>query len=173
MINSHVFSLALWLVIKKIYAHKEGNKRLQVAKIRALCSYLTPNLFLFYFLYYTEVTSLFFLALAYYLVLCKDRVTAAAYTGFLSLMVRQNNIVWLNLIVFLDIIQLFEDKEKCSKLADFPKLVKFIIQCFPLLFWRYIEFIAIDVVFIIFFIANDYSVVLGDKDAHQLTLNPC
>ena len=62
--------------------------------ISSLATASLPPLFFFNFLYYTDPGSLFFVLLMYLFDL-EDHTYLAALFGFLSLLFRQTNIVWV------------------------------------------------------------------------------
>lgn len=64
------------------------------AKIKTLQFLFLPILFTYLFLIYTDIFSLFLIFLSFYF-LVKENYSLSGSIGFLSLFVRQNNIIWI------------------------------------------------------------------------------
>jgi len=89
------------------------------AKIKTLQFLFLPILFIYLFLIYTDVFSLFLILLSFYF-LVKENYFLSGSIAFLSLPVRQNNIIW---IIFF-CIYIFLDKKKYNR-NIFPYLPSF------------------------------------------------
>jgi alpha-1,2-glucosyltransferase len=82
-----LFSVFIFYLISKNISPAE-------TPLKTLQFFLFPLLFVFFFIIYTDCFSLFLLLLAFFF-LVKNRYLTSGFFGFLSVMVRQNNIVWL------------------------------------------------------------------------------
>lgn len=96
------------------------------AKIKTLQFLFLPILFIYFFLIYTDVFSLFLVLLSFYF-LVKESYFLSGFIAFLSLPVRQNNIIWI--IFFCTYI--FLDKKKSNRnillyLPSFFAIIAFI-----------------------------------------------
>ena len=87
---SAIFSFLSVLVF--YFVAKELNPNFK--KIKTLEYFFLPILFIFFFLIYTDVFSLLLLLLSFYFLL-KKHYTFSGLIGFLSIIVRQNNVIWL------------------------------------------------------------------------------
>lgn len=110
--------LAFFLVAQKI------NKK--EIYVKTLQYFFFPILFIFFFLVYNDVTSLLLVLLSFYFVL-KKRYQTAGLTGFLSILIRQNNIIWLGffcLYIFLEEYKFrFSRKSLVGFLKDIPVFI--------------------------------------------------
>lgn len=133
--------------------------------LSSLAIILLPPLFFFNSLYYTDSGSLLFTLLAY-LFSKNDHHLVASIFGFISILFRQTNIVWLFYMACLVVIQIYEEEEQniTSCYLDLLKNVtkKFIRRCTP--------YALVGLMFIIYVIINQ-GLVLGDKEAHQAKLH--
>lgn len=66
-----------------------------------------PILFIFFFLIYTDVFSLLLILLSFYF-LNKEKNKTSGFFGFLSVLTRQNNIIWLVFFILLMIMKSFK-----------------------------------------------------------------
>ena len=117
---------------------------------RTMQYYFFPILFPFFFLIYTDVFSIFLILLSLYLVF-KQRFYLSAIAGILSIFVRQNNVIWLFLILLL----IYHHNYKFS--ISFSGLKIFLKHC-----WLYILGI---IGFFIFVILNK-GFAVGDVSHH-------
>lgn len=83
--------------------------------------------------------------------------------GFLAVLSRQNNIIWINFFILYNIIN---NIFKISSLS-FSELISKINHTLV----RFKEIIFLDLLFIAFIYYNDYSIVLGDKNNHSLSFH--
>lgn len=91
-----IFSL-LSVLIFYLIAKRIDSK---MSEIKTLQYFFFPILFVFFFLLYTDVYSLLYTLITFLLVL-KRRYFWAGFFGFLSLLIRQNNIIWLGFFLRL------------------------------------------------------------------------
>ena len=122
-----------------------------------LISFL-PIYYFYNFLYYTDTYSILFLIIYYFLMLknIKNDILILL-TSCLAVLMRQNNIIWINLFPLSDVIKMLKNSKFKELLNDSLNIMK-----------KYITILIVDICFIIFFIKNGYSVVLGDKSHHEI-----
>eukprot|EP01083_Nonionella_stella_P026744 73645_1 len=149
---------------------------------------LFPLNYFYVFMFYTDIPSTFWLLTAYlcYLKLFQTPNTShdttkqfyAFFIGFIAILHRQTNVIWIGFYFLLSIYDLFVfhsfplvDRTQSSKIKF--NLIKFITWCWQRKFhiirvlWYYeLLFIA----FVSFVLWNG-SVVLGDKSHHQYSLH--
>jgi len=82
-----LFSIFIFYLISKNISASE-------TPLKVVQFFLFPLLFIFFFIIYTDCFSLFFLLLAFFF-LVKKRYQASGFFGLLSVIVRQNNVIWL------------------------------------------------------------------------------
>lgn len=97
---------------------KEINPK--TSKIKTLQYLFFPILFVFFFLIYTDVFSLFLLLSSFYLLL-KGRYNLSGLTGFLSLLVRQSNIIWIAFFFIYLFFEKYKFKINYRNIIDFLK----------------------------------------------------
>lgn len=95
-IFSFLSVLVFHLIAKEIEPQKAATKTLQY--------FFFPFLFIFFFLVYTEAFSLLLVMLSFYF-LTKGRYKTSGVFGLLSVLVRQDNIIWLGFFVLLIILE--------------------------------------------------------------------
>lgn len=175
---SSIFSLVNHYILLKICLLKHLNHPILVSFF--LVS--QPVLFFFSALFYTDQCSLTFVLLAVYYANC-GRKHKTAFAIFLSVLVRQSNIIWIPFL--MSVIssktiskKIFNVSKKRRSLEWYRSLCSEFIKsswsicnhimkcifdfCIPLCFVCFL--------FCIFVIVNG-GIVLGDKSAHQATLN--
>jgi len=159
-----------------------------------------PPLFLFYSLYYTDIGSLFFTLLVYYLSLIDEHVLASI-CGLISVMFRQTNIVWIFFITGSMILRNLEEhyrgelSDRSSKgitkndnskqrflagrfsVGQYKQTLAAIgapffqdIDFFLRLFKDCLPYGLLGILFVVFVYINK-GIVLGDKEAHQPKLH--
>lgn len=104
-INALVFSNIFLIFITKIYEFKDPNTN---NSSRALNLALTPTIYFFNFMDYTDTLSITAITMAFYYNIVKSNYRLA-FMSLLSLYVRQNNIIWL---LFLMIYRILTDYKK-------------------------------------------------------------
>ncbi len=87
------FCVYIFYLVSKIIDSKNS-------RIKTLQFFLFPLIFVFLFLLYTDILSLLFILLSFYLIL-KNQETLAGVPAILSILVRQNNVIW---VVFLSLL---------------------------------------------------------------------
>ena len=117
-----------------------------------------PNFFFYNFLFYTDSASTA-LVLASLALHQKGHVIWGGLSGLCAVAVRQTNIVWVFVIAAGN---LWDDFENCRK----PFLDFFIDAA-----WKFQIQILTGIAFLIFFIKNDFSVVLGHKEYHKNSMH--
>lgn len=81
------FCIYIFYLISKLIDSKNS-------RIKTLQFFLFPLVFVFLFLLYTDISSLLLILLSFYLIL-KDRNTLSGIPAILSILVRQNNVIWV------------------------------------------------------------------------------
>jgi len=126
------------------------------AMLKTLQYFFFPILFVFFFLIYTDVFSLLIVLITFLLVL-KKRYYWSGFFGFLSLLIRQNNIIWLGFFC----IYIFFDKYKLQKI-NIATVVKY--------FRNILLFISSFIISILFIVFNN-GVVMGDRGSYPLSFH--
>ena len=112
------------------------------------------------FLFYTDSFSTISLIYFFYVILNNKNKFLVLCTIIISVLARQNNIIWINLFPLSDLIQdiLFDNNINFQKIILLPfQLIK-----------KYFFIVIVDILFICFLFVNNFSVVLGDKSHHKL-----
>ncbi len=92
-----IFSNIFLIFIVKIYEFKDANAN---NTSRALNLLLTPTIYFFNFMDYTDALSLTLITMVFYYNLVKSNWRLAIFS-FLSMYVRQNNLIWiLSLMIY-------------------------------------------------------------------------
>ncbi|KAI7688744.1 Putative Dol-P-Glc:Glc(2)Man(9)GlcNAc(2)-PP-Dol alpha-1, 2-glucosyltransferase, partial [Sarcoptes scabiei] len=147
-----------------------------------------PPLFFFTFLFYTDIGSIFFIILTYYMAIVRERHWIATFSGFISLLFRQTNIVWLFFIaasssIDISILHYVQHSEYgknhfriLNKSIYFPPFecrfsnpkyfICFITDLIISICWANIGYLANAFIFLIFLFINK-----GDRNAHQSVLH--
>ena len=120
---------------------------------------LLPINFFYNFLFYTDSFSSLSLIYFFYVILNKSNNLLVLCTIFITILARQNNIIWVNLIPLSELIDNLLDKN-----IDLKKIIALPFQ----LINKYYPIVIADILFICFLILNNFSVVLGDKSHHSL-----
>jgi len=129
-------------------------------KFQLLAGFFPINYF-FNFLFYTETFSNLSLIIYFYLNLYASKSYILRFlSAILCISIRQNNIIWINLFSLNDVILLIQN--------FFIK--KTVNNIFAIII-KNIDILIIDILFIIFIIHNDFSVVLGDKSHHNIVFH--
>ena len=153
----------LSFIILGLFRKKNAELSL-IYKLQLLIGFFPINFF-YNFLFYTESFSIFSLILFFYLNLYTSKnILLRFLSGILCVLIRQNNIIWINLIALnevLSLIQLFFNNKNFKNLFE---NILFTIG-------RNIDILIIDILFIIFIIYNNNSIVLGDKSHHSMVLH--
>ena len=151
-------------IILSLFKKKINPERKLLYKFQLLISFLPINFF-YNFLYYTETFSIFSLILFFYVYLYVAKNYFLRFlSGILCVLIRQNNIIWINLVVLNDTITSIQNLVKNRSLKNFFKDIYTTII-------RNIDILIIDILFIIFIIFNNFSIVLGDKTNHSIVLH--
>lgn len=145
-----------------------NSKYMFVDKFKLLISSLAtaslPPLFFFNFFYYTDPGSLFFVLLMYLFDL-EDHTYLASLFGFLSLLFRQSNIVWVFFVAAKFSVN-FIINLKQSNLSNKDLLLQSTISIMK----RCAGYLLVAIAFIAFLIINN-GIVLGDREAHKAVLH--
>jgi len=132
----------VYLITKK----NHGN----VALIKTLEYLFIPILFPFFFLIYSDLLSLLFVLAMYYFYL-KKKLLLSGIFGLISILIRQNNVLWVGFIFLLIYYDDFGIKIKWNKMFDFIKKT----WLFILVFLLFISYVLIT-----------GGIAFGDTDAH-------
>lgn len=120
-IFSFLSVLVFYLIAKEIDPQKAATKTLQY--------FFFPLLFVFFFLVYTEAFSLLLVMLSFYF-LTKGRYKTSGVFGLLSVLVRQNNIIWLGFFVLLIVLE--KGKLKLGR----KQILSFLSEASIFIFWN-------------------------------------
>lgn len=146
-------SLSFLCVLSFFGLSKKIEKDSSVQKLFSFS--LFPAFFPFFFLVYTDIYSMFYVFLAFFFALDK-RLWLSGFFGILSLLVRQNNIVWL---VFIMAVVYFEEYYPQYRWSDVKKWI-----------FKYLFFFLALALFGVFVLWNK-GFVLGDKGNHWVSFS--
>ena len=149
--------LLLLLLIPLLYNIIDKDKEIKILQI-----FFFPILFIFWFLVYTDLFSCFIILLSYYF-LTKEKYNISGICAILSVLVRQNNIVWFIFFIGLIFFKFF----KIEKLN-----FKNIFLVFNKQFLWKIKFFVLGIIgFGLFTLVMNGSLVLGDKTSHPIAVH--
>ena len=159
-----IFVSILSFIILGFFRKKVNTEQSIIYKLQLLICFLPINFF-YNFLFYTETFSIFSLILFFYLNLYQTnnfifRLLSAA----LCVLIRQNNIIWINLLALSDAILLIRNLYYNRNIREFAENVILTIV-------KHIEILIIDILFLSFVVHNDFSIVLGDKSHHSMCIH--
>ena len=122
-INALIFSNIFLIFITKIYEFKDPNTN---NTSRALNLALTPTIYFFNFMDYTDTLSITLITMAFYYNMVKSNYRLAI-TSLISLYVRQNNIIWIGFFMIYRILteykkQMFTPKPFLSHIFTIIKV---------------------------------------------------
>jgi len=139
--------LAFFMLAKKIDARSSIQK--------SLLFLLSPVFFPFFFVIYTDIYAMFYVFLALGAAL-NQRLWLSGIFGILSLMVRQNNIIWLAFIGWLAYFQNYYPQYRWQDIKRWmPKFFFFFLAA------------ALMIAFVIW----NKGFILGDRKYHYVTFN--
>nr|CCA22902.1 alpha1 putative [Albugo laibachii Nc14] len=142
-----------------------------------------PVLFFCTFLFYTEVGSMYFVLLMYYLAECVDfeKQKRAGFTflpsalcGALAVFFRQNNIIWVGFVAGTTLVRFLEAEHASFIYSSSDAVLSRAIrvahaEIFSLLIYLW-PFAGVIICFIVFVLQNG-SIVLGDKSNHEMSFH--
>jgi len=99
----------------------------KMSEIKTLQYFFFPILFVFFFLLYTDIYSLLYTLITFLLVL-KRRYFWAGFIGFLSLLIRQNNIIWLGFFCVYILLDKYIDVKVRNLTKYFKDVAIFILS---------------------------------------------
>ncbi|KAN0004603.1 hypothetical protein ACTFIZ_010754 [Dictyostelium cf. discoideum] len=155
---------------KKIIENQNSIKNTII--LRTIHLSIFPIFYFFHFLFYTDVVSTLtiFLTLLFSL---KNQFNLSSFFGLISVTIRQTNIIWVFFITINNILKLYEEnKEKENKIKELNlikeiiEFIKFSISNLLLIIKKFIGFIMVGILFLIFLYWNG-SIVVGDKSNHE------
>lgn len=158
--NAYLIFLINWHQYKSIRSHS-------VLVVSSIAIALFPCLYFFNFLFYTDSGSVFFVLLMYFHHLNHQEWLAAVF-GLMSLLFRQTNIVWVFFIAAKQAITIIQislpkmKKKSNQKQSIIVTFLSLVVVCGG--------YALVGLAFLMFLVANR-GIVLGDKAAHQATLN--
>ncbi|XP_066283138.1 dol-P-Glc:Glc(2)Man(9)GlcNAc(2)-PP-Dol alpha-1,2-glucosyltransferase-like [Branchiostoma lanceolatum] len=166
----------LWALLRKIHG-ENSDPLLQCLNAVTLAS--LPVLYFFSFLYYTDPGATFF-TLFMYLLCCHDNHVLAAAMGFMAVMFRQTNVVWLVFCAGITAVNLVErkhppkrDPNVLAALADGVRTVlRYLatVSHFAKVTLAVLPYAVQVAAFGVFVYANG-GIVVGDRTSHQACLN--
>lgn len=127
----------------------------ELATVRTLQLFFTPLIFPYFFLIYTDLWALLFIALCFHCALGR-RYVWAGVAGFCAVMIRQDSIIWVALAYVLIAMEDIEWRRPLPIKAAFRNAF---VHGAPL--------VLVGLLFIAFVIYND-GVAIGDTEAHQM-----
>lgn len=80
----------------------------------------------------------------------------------MAILTRQNNVVWINIILLQDILVF---------LSDFKFSIRYLAENIKDLMVKHAFVILLDLLFILFVVLNNFSLVLGDNISHQIVVH--
>ena len=141
--------LALFLPIALFFA----NRKLKQNQRTILAILSVPTLAPLFFLVYTDVSSLVLVGSAFIFYLYK-RYDASALFLLISLLVRQDNILWLGLLMTLLALDIFVENDKKINKSLFIELIS-----------KSASYLVVIFLFIMFYVFNG-GIATGDKSRH-------
>ena len=145
----------LSLVICSVFSLFVFNKLVNNDNDKLLTFFYFPIIFPFYFLLYTDIFSMCMVLFAFYF-MTRKQYWVSSFFAFLSITVRQNNIIWLGFIM----AYLWIDKYKFEINLDNIKKYIGIIK----------GYILVIMLFFIFIIYNK-GIVMGDRTSHPISFH--
>jgi alpha-1,2-glucosyltransferase len=146
---------AFYLLANRVKAADTDSKTLQYI--------FFPLLYPFFFLIYTDVTSLMLVFLGVYLTL-RQKYHLAGAIGIMACLVRQDNIVWVGFMFLLMAINLLGDMGTETSLRSFIADGRG-ARLFRLLAVSGATYLAAFVLFVVFVVINK-GVAIGDREMH-------
>jgi len=152
--------------------------RITRSKIKAICIITNPLIIFFSCLFYTDVLST--ATIIYVYLLSKNHIHNNSISSNLllfsacifSILLRQTNIIWLGLIAFE---RIYNYSNKLRDLIHGKYKFKYFFRNLILLVKQIIKagyiFLLTLMLFVIFLVYNDFSIVVGDKSAHKPDLH--
>ncbi|XP_078678055.1 dol-P-Glc:Glc(2)Man(9)GlcNAc(2)-PP-Dol alpha-1,2-glucosyltransferase-like [Branchiostoma floridae x Branchiostoma belcheri] len=166
----------LWAILRKIHG-QTTDPLLQCLNAVTLAS--LPVLYFFTFLYYTDPGSTFF-TLFMYLLCCHGNHVLAAMMGFMAVMFRQTNIVWIVFCAGVTAVNLVERKHQPKQdpnvLVTLYNSIRTVLQYlatvshFAKVTLALLPYAMQVVVFGVFVYANE-GIVVGDRTSHEACLH--
>ena len=160
--------------------------------LSAICISCHPLIYFFTFLYYTDVGSLFFAMMSLTTHVYHYHLWSTMFS-LIALTFRQTNIIIVAYEIGLTIIEEFrletrhsrilhvytsrssdtiDTKEYLTVLWKYGRVeIKFLLKLFQSILWKCRYNIFVIILFIIFFIKNNYSMTLGHQEHHQIVLH--
>ncbi|KNB42209.1 transporter ABC protein [Blastocystis sp. subtype 4] len=167
----------VFLILRKANPeHKLVKSFLWAIQIMSIPTILCP-----FFLYYTDGLSLFYSVLSILFAFMSERgyelpyvLTSAVFTA-LAITVRQTNVILTVLNPMLIVFQRYGILHKSPKypsfFSQFLHFVSLLFSEFHTVFKIILPFLFILLCFVAFFVSNGFSVVLGDKEHHSISLH--
>ncbi|CAF0761129.1 unnamed protein product [Adineta ricciae] len=186
-----IFILILPFIFVK-YLQKLKEMDQQTSILSSICITCHPLIYFFTFLYYTDVGSLFFAMLSLTTHVYHYHFSSALFS-LVALTFRQTNIIVVAYEIGLTIIEEFrlhskqshilhvytlrssdkiEMKEYFLVLWKYARMeIKFIFHLLPSIARKCQYHVCVILLFIFYFIKNNYSVTLGHQEHHQMVLH--
>jgi alpha-1,2-glucosyltransferase len=160
--------------------------------LSAICISCHPLIYFFTFLYYTDVGSLFFAMVSLTTHVYHYHLSSAMFS-LIALTFRQTNIIIVAYEIGLTIIEEFrlkaqqshilhiytsrpsdtiDTKEYLTVLWNYGRIeIKFLLTLIQSIIWKCRYNLCVIILFVIFFIKNNYSMTLGHQEHHQIVLH--
>ena len=152
-------------ILNKYIQSKNESNALENEFFKLIIIFL-PISYFYNYLYYTDAFSTLSLILFFHITTNTKRFRffSILLSGFISVLARQNNIIWLNLLPLSEVISVLVFLFKTLNIKDF------VYKCLDII-KSYISILILDIMFVLFLIKNNFSVVLGDKSHHEMVIN--
>ena len=170
-------SLSVYLIIRLLHpANKRVKSFLWMILVMAIPTVLDP-----YFLFYTDGVSLYFASTSILFAILSDRgmrygyVLLSAALSVCAVLCRQTNIVLAVLnpaLILLLRYGLVRRSEKFERMGT--QIIHFLslfVSELHFILRLAIPYLALFIAFLLFFVRNGYSVVLGDRENHSISLH--
>ncbi|KAG2223415.1 hypothetical protein INT45_001721 [Circinella minor] len=167
-----VFAICLYPIIRRLVALHHPHTHPWSQHLFTLALVWFPVGFFYNFVYYTDPGSTLFVLLCY--LLAKEKhYTLSGLSGFVSLMFRQTNIIWVCVTMAISIMDIisFQDHtmttlfEQQRIFASIQQLIYQVFHQLPLLIKKLFMFLLTLVGFAGFLVWNN-GIVLGDRSNH-------
>ncbi|KAI8146587.1 alpha-2-glucosyltransferase Alg10 [Fennellomyces sp. T-0311] len=161
-----VFAACLYPVIHRILTlhHPTGSNHLFT-----LALVWFPVGFFYNFLYYTDSGSTLFVLLSY-LLAKQNHYTLSGLSGFVSLMFRQTNVIWICFIMAVSMMDIIGFKDNRVGMEPVQRFVVESVRQLPRWMIKLWTFVLTIAAFALFLVWND-GIVLGDRSHHIAILH--
>lgn len=135
---------------------------------------LTPTIYFFSFLDYTDMPSIALITMAYYYNLVNSHYRLALFS-LLAVYIRQNNIVWIGYLIMHRIFTEYRKSITMPRplLMHVLNIIKIFLQNKKWIFKAFkLQFLVIVTFFAYLYKYNDGYLLFGDRENHQPCFHP-